>query len=272
MKFFREIYARLFEERYFIYKGSGGLFHNLTALSRAIRMAEQQNRKLIIDMKRHPAFPFDLSTFFTLDKEHWEDYSILEKFDSEKANAIREGKARAYLKQKINFEDKIIVYVAAGKGPIDKRLKVNTGIMEKLKNETPLNEPYIAVHFRNTDKQNDISSFIEQIKKIQSEKKINVLYLASDYYEAYDLMKKQLPDMKLIRKVIPLQGVKNIHYHTKDKYKQIYESLVDVYFILQSNYFIPSYNSGYSKGIVNMIEHNNYLFPNFSSQTKVVKF
>jgi hypothetical protein len=270
IQYIKEIYARQFTERYLIYKGSGGLFHNLTALSKAIRMAERQNRKLIIDMKQCRSFMNDFSTFFTLDKEHWENYSILEKFDSVEINTIRGALAKGYKKQKINFEDKIIVYAGAVSGLIDKRLKVNNQIMEKLKKEESINEPYIAVHFRNTDRKNDIFQFIERIKKASIKQNIKLLYVASDDFYAFEIMKKHLIGMRLIRKVIPQKDVRNIHYHTADKYKQIYESLLDVYFILQSNFFIPSYNSGYSKGIINMLENNNYLFPDFSSQTKVV--
>jgi len=270
-KFFREAYAYLFAERYIIYKGSGGLFHNLTALSKAIKIARRQNRKLIIDMKQHRAFPFDFSTFFTLGMEYFEDYEQVKKYDPIGIQKIQESKFQEYKKMKINSEDRIIVYVSSGGGELDKRIQVNDEIMKKLKAEEHIHEPYIAVHFRNTDRKNDIFQFIDSIKKVSTEQNINLLYIASDDYYAYEIMKKHLTDMKIVRKVIPQKDVISLHYYAEDKYKQIYESLMDIYFILQSDYFVPSYNSGYSKGIIRMINRNKYIFPGLISQTKVVE-
>ena len=85
-------------------------------------------------------------------------------------------------------------------------------IMENLKKEAPIEEPYIAVHFRNTDRKNEIAPFIEQIKKVRDEENIHVLYLASDDFFAYERMKEHFDGMRIIRKVIPIKGVKNIHY------------------------------------------------------------
>lgn len=51
------------------------------------------------------------------------------------------------------------------------------------------------------------------------------------------------------------------------KKKQMYDCLVDIYYIILSDVFIPSLNSGLSLGIIDMVTNNYTIFPNISSKT-----
>ena len=53
----------------------------------------------------------------------------------------------------------------------------------------------------------------------------------------------------------------------KDKKKQMYDCLVDIYYILLSDVFIPSTNSAFSKAIMGMIKGNFNMFPEILSKT-----
>ena len=50
-------------------------------------------------------------------------------------------------------------------------------------------------------------------------------------------------------------------------FKQMYECLQDVYYILLSDVFIPSRNSGFSKCIIEMINKEFTIFPDLISKT-----
>ena len=53
---------------------------------------------------------------------------------------------------------------------------------------------------------------------------------------------------------------KNLHYEEKNKEKLFYNLILDMFFILKSDYFVPSINSGVSKILIQMIEKNIYFF------------
>jgi len=89
---------------------------------------------------------------------------------------------------------------------------------------------------------------------------INFIFLSSDDYNSFEELKKKFPNLKIIRKTIPEKNIRNLHYCSKNKKKQIYESIRDIYFILKSNYFIPSINSGFSFYVTSMINKKNNLF------------
>ena len=44
------------ESKIIVYKGTGGLFHNLSGLTKSIDIAIENNYFLIIDMKKTPSF------------------------------------------------------------------------------------------------------------------------------------------------------------------------------------------------------------------------
>lgn len=278
--------------KWLIYKGSGGLFHNLSGLFFALNCAKSQSRKIIIDTDKHPAFGVRFSDYFchycpgidiyfdyneiNKTKEKALTYKSLNLKDIEDNRALFNN-GRYYLMGHplLNFSDKIDpklpLVVISTWDRIDhidyRQIKVHNRVFDRLKLEPTPDSPYISIHFRNTDISNDIAKFVEKIKDIRKKKPINVLYVASDDSNVYSHLQKTFPDMKILRYTKPPEGIKNLHYSACDKDKQMYECLRDLYLILKSDYFIPSLNSNVSLALIRMIETKEYIFPfgkNFS--------
>jgi hypothetical protein len=137
---------------------------------------------------------------------------------------------------------------------------VNDKINKRLKSEIKIKDSYISIHFRNTDIKNNITDFILKIRNLDTN--IKTIYLASDDNSSYDILQKELPDFIIIRNTIPPKNITNLHYCSdacNDKYNEVYNCIRDIYFILNSTYFIQSKNSGLSQYIILMIENKNYL-------------
>ena len=166
----------------------------------------------------------------------------------------------------INNNDKLVIY-AKYHARIDPNIMVNPYICNKLNLEEKINEKYLSIHYRNTDMKHDINKFLIKARTVLNMTNIKILYLASDDNSAFSIFKSNFPDIKIIRKTIPDNSKKgSLHYISEDKDKQMYECLRDVYYILHSYIFIPSYKSSMSRGIINMIIKNNTIFPNIKSK------
>ena len=278
--------------KFIIYKATGGLFHNLRALFSCFEFAKLNRYTLIIDMKQHTAFKHSFSTFFDLNVDGLEWYDNYDKvpnnltYDNrsitelEKTSISFSNNGYYLYDKKIydinlkNYLDNVIVY---GYGPLCDtiyygNLTVNNEIYNKLINEKHIENNYISVHFRNTDIKNNIDDYIKKIKECIESTNIKTLYLASDYYEMFDIIKTQI-NIEVIRYTIPPTNINNLHYcwegGLSQKYNRVYESIRDIYFILKSQAFIPSYNSGFSKEIIKMINSKKYIIPHIESNTKI---
>jgi hypothetical protein len=267
---------------YLINKASGGLAHMLGGIYAALIRAKQNNRFLIIDCETHIAFRHKFSDFFILLNEQYsDDYSIIPSDYTFKEHSIEEikntnlsraGKALYGMfgwsvQSKIfNPDEKIVIWsgTSGTKGNWHMpNLKVNQKIIEKLNNEKKIIEPYISIHFRNTDIKNKLKRFTNKIKIIVKRTNIKTVFLATDNAKTINAMKKLLPKLKIIQLSKPKLNVKNQHYASINKeecYNQIYETLRDLYFIFQSKYFIPSRNSGLSRFIMMQIKKKNNIF------------
>jgi hypothetical protein len=72
--------------------------------------------------------------------------------------------------------------------------------------------------------------------------------LATDDSTARERIATELPaDITIVQNTVPPANIGNLHYGSKDKYKQVYECLRDFYFILGAEEFIPSHKSGMSR-------------------------
>jgi hypothetical protein len=267
---------------FLINKASGGLAHMLGGIYAALIKSKQNNRFLIIDCETHVAFRHKFSDFFILENEQYsDDYSIIPSDYKFKEHSIEEIKntnlSRAgnalygmfgwSVQNKIfNPDEKIVIWsgTSGKKGNWHlPNLKVNQTILEKLNNETKIIEPYISIHFRNTDIRNKLKRFTNKIKIIVKRTNIKIVFLATDNGKTINSMKKLLPKLKIIQLSNPKLNVKNQHYASTNKeecYNQIYETLRDLYFIFQSKYFIPSRNSGLSRFIMMQIKKKENIF------------
>jgi len=281
-------------QRFLIYKGSGGLFHNLNGLITAINICKKQKRTLIIDMGMHSAFKIPFSEIFLirnltipylepndLDIKNilYKDKSLNDIFNNPiKFDRINNKETYTIFNEVISNLDKnnnenIVIFTTSHDSRKTYNIQINNDIINLLNKEEIINKKYISIHFRNTDKKNDINKFILCIKKLIKETNINILYLASDYNEAYDIILDSIPTLKIIRKTIPKKNIINLHYSSKNKFQEIYECIRDVYYICKSTYFIPSINSNLSETIINRIiknKNHNFMFKDLVSNTKIV--
>ena len=73
----------------------------------------------------------------------------------------------------------------------------------------------------------------------------------------YDYLKENLNNIEILRITIPKCNIYNLHYELINKYESVYNCLVDIYYLLNSDIFIPSIKSSLSRWILNMRNNNN---------------
>jgi hypothetical protein len=263
--------------KYIIYQGSGGLVHLLGGLVYCCDyIKKNRNTILVIDIKNHKAFGSYFGRYFVLNNINYtEDYDdIIDKknyyniplsefneknvdydknlgyfYKSSRGN-INIGKSL----DKINYSNNIKMYAGNGgnnHNNIIKYIKCNKYVKEKLK-EYKCNEKYIAVHFRNTDRFNDINIFINKIKVEINKNKDYKVYIATDNYNALQIFKKEFGD-KIFYHFEPYNAKgENIHFNNPDKDNVIMSIIVDIYMLYHSDIFIDSPNSLVSKLVKRM--------------------
>lgn len=262
---------------FLIYISSGGLFHNLRGLTSAIIISKKYNKKLILNFKNHKPFGYNFSKFFTLideDIEWYEDIEIITKFlpDVDTSSLLKfkveknkyfyqiNGKNKSILEE-LNLTNNIEFYMSSGNilKNIHRSIQVRPEIVKLIKKYGKLNN-YIAVHFRNTDISNEKVYFIMRINKLlKMFPQIKTVYLATDDSTAYDIFLRKLK-VNVVRRTIPEPVKLNLHYGCKNKYKELLNCLIDCYFILKSDVFIPSINSGFSLALIRMIKDKYSFF------------
>lgn len=278
-------------KKYIIYKGTGGLFHNLGGMSAAIAIAKKENRVLINDMFSHIRinykFNLKFEDFFVIDDntfEHYNNYDTLPVKSTFHGNNIEHiinitpnkmlGNAYFYNEHDLtninSSDDKLIIFAGYNRG-VNLDIKVNSLICKKLNLELKIPEAYLSIHYRNTDMKHDIGPFIRLVKEVVNKTVIRTIYLASDDVSALETFKQHFPNIKFIRTTVPDNSKEGgLHYIAEDKNKQMYDCLKDIYYILHSNLFISSRKSAYSAGICNMIKNKKYIFPNIISNTRIL--
>ncbi len=270
--------------KYVIYKGSGGLIHMLGGLSYCADWCNRNNHYLIIDVKNHDAYKKYLKDYFYLEfKNYTEDYNVIPNdlhFKNisidiiEKTNVVykRNNNRTEYILGKdinimidldtYDYNDKVKIYCGTGGSQynlITKYVRVNLDICKILekKDMSKINYCDIGVHFRNTDRKNDINEFVNRIKKYNKK----TFYLATDDYYALEKFKNILPNYNIITLTTPYNANgKNIHYNNDNKDELIMNILIDMYILLKLDIFIHSSNSLVSKLILYMKKTNTSLF------------
>lgn len=258
--------------KFLVYKGTGGLAHMLRGLNEAIRRARVSNRFLIIDCISNPGFGCHFSDFFTIDNldysEKYSDIPVDYKFRNLfirdiKKRSIHSSKKKYHIFEHNisdidpNCDENLIVFGGTGSNKLINGMKVNKEIMEKILKEPIINEKYISVHYRNTDLKNSIINFINKIRKTIKKTNIKTVYWASDDESSFERISNAVSEGNFVRNTIPEKVKKNLHSEAKDKQKQVYDCLKDIYFILRSDYFIPSKNSGMSQYVELMMRGDN---------------
>jgi len=168
----------------------------------------------------------------------------------------------------IDITNNLVIYAGYG-GGWSYNIQINSIIEGLLLKEEGVSESYISIHFRNTDLKNNINQFIAKLRALYYRSGISTVYFASDDCNSYDIFVKWFPYLKFIRKTIPEPNITNLHYSSKNKFEEIYNCIRDIFFIVKSSYFIPSYNSGLSRMIIEQIRNKNLFFPNIISRTQI---
>lgn len=281
------------KQKYIIYKSSGGLTHYLKGLIYAYIIAKQQNRLLFIDNNQESMNKLKFNDFFKFKEDINyidNDYSLLSediiyknkynKTDIINSKGVYKDYNKYYIYEYncntyLNNNENLVIYSGPGLNSVSEihnYITLNNIIMNKLNKSNKIHNNYISIHYRNTDIRNNINKYIDKINKYN--KNINTLYVASDDYDAYETFKRFFPNMNVIRYVIPNNNNgKNIHSNViiyEQSYKQMYETLLDMYMIFNSTYFIPSNNSGLSQFIKNNIQSEINIFNNLKSNCIVV--
>lgn len=272
--------------RFVIYQGSGGLVHMLGGLVHCIEWCRMTNSHLIIDVKNHTYFKHKLSDFFDIAyfTNYSEDYNVIPSsithFFGIPLTHVSNHNAslmpsNTYSMGSINVgrplncygNSKIRMYVGHGGNSrlnILKYMRVKPDFFALMKEKinsidpTILGSKYIGVHFRNTDRPNDINYYIQAIKKYSNA----TIYLATDDYTAYDKIKQSINNCKLVQITKPFNGNgQPIHIVSNDKYELNMNILIDIYMLSKAVDFIPSGMSLVSKLVMFMRSTNKTIFP-----------
>ena len=259
--------------KYIIYQGSGGLIHLLGGLVYCCDyIKNKKNYLLVIDIKNHKSFLNYFSNYFTFKNiKYTENYNEIISSDNyykiklsylDRTN-VKYEKNSGYIHKfnnnyinighsldTIKYYNNIKMYAGNGgnnKSNIIKYIKCNDKIKSKLK-DYKINEKYIGIHFRNTDRYNDINNCINKIKKLDSKFKHYKIYIATDDIKALYLFKKELKDYDIFYYFEPYDAKGgNIHFNDPDKDKVIMSILIDMYMLYHCDIFIDSPNSLVSK-------------------------
>lgn len=260
--------------KYLIYKGTGGLVHMLNGIQSAVNLCKLEKRELIIDTEQLTAFKKKFSEYFFIYDKEINYYTGYDKIDLNleykgieikdiiwRKAQFRDGKY--YLEKSDiciqkhhndNNNDKIRMYAGHSNTFIE-NIRLKNNILYKIFDSTieiiEKYKKYISVHFRNTDMKNSISEFIYKINEASVKYKINNIFIATDDSKAFDTFVNYLPNLNFFRihEAEDCGENKNIHYHYKDKDYLIMSILKDIFVIINSQYFIPSKNSGVSQWI-----------------------
>lgn len=272
--------------KYLIYKGTGGLVHMLNGLQNAVLLAKKENRILIIDTLNTGAFRQHFNDYFHIyddflnyicsyndinneikNELYFEDLSINEI--QNRGTKLKNGKyylanSDIYIQETKGMKNKNLRVYAGYYPEFIENLKLNQSVLDFIYDECHYllekYNKYISVHFRNTDMKNNIQDYIQKIDKISKINNIKYIFIATDDYKAFSIFQSSLKHLTFFRIFdVPNCNGKNIHYHHSDKKEIVERSLIDLYMIGKSSYFIPSLNSGFSKWIIfqkNNLKHN----------------
>jgi hypothetical protein len=151
------------------------------------------------------------------------------------------------IREIMNNNDDIVyvTWVNDVRDDIPWRIRVNKNIVRYLARYS-IDSPYVGVHFRNTDKKGDFGSMVDGISFYRD--KARDVYLATDDHTAKDRLTETLgDDFNIVSFFKPFDNKGgNVHYGNPNKDEVILTSLVDMWMLVKSDYFVPSPTSSFS--------------------------
>ena len=259
-------------KKFVIYQGSGGLIHMLGGLVYTIDWCRIYKHHLIIDVKNHAFYKHKISDFFNIINftDYSETYDIIPKnithFSRIPLEYIMNNNAElttGYYLKNINVgksleNDNSVIKIYVGHGGNDrnnivKYIRVKPDIIDIIK-QNRLSEKYIGVHFRNTDRVNNINEYINKINKYSKQ----TIYIATDDCTAFDRFTNSNKDNTLIQFTKPYNADgKPIHMNDPNKYELVMNILIDMYILVKAETFISSPSSLVSKLVEHMRNNTN---------------
>lgn len=101
-----------------------------------------------------------------------------------------------------------------------------------------LNEPYLAIHFRNTDISSDLESVLRQAKTLASDKGLKNVYWCTDDSSSIPKAQKELKGLQLLHnQPHQNQNLKNLHYGLKaeDSLEHLKNTFADLWTLAASS-------------------------------------
>jgi len=259
-------------QKYLIYKVTGGLAHMLTHINNAIHLSKLSNRLLIIDCFAN-AFQRDFNQYFnipdfiyttkydclyqdeSLNKETFETYIKTDALWIDGPFFLKDILLNVHIKDVIESNEKIIYCTWIEEKEVTGipwYIKVNKDIVDKIA-INKINEKYIGVQHRNTDRKQDLTKLVPKILEYSTQ--TNLIYLATDDYTSFDNLTALLGDKFKIIQYCKPYGDKahhglNIHYNNPNKDEVIENALIDMYHLIRAPYFVPSMDSRFSLKIL----------------------
>ena len=289
-------FKKSIQTRYLILKTTGGMTHFLRGLAHCIELSKKFGYFIIIDSKSATSFATEFKNlFYLIDIPYSEDYSLLSPelqklipANFSKKPALYISSTHCRVKSDPEFFIKIsqiqiknikkLVQFYAGSG-YSIRTHTNTlfhylRIQDSIKNKIlkkAIQEPYVGLHFRNTDMKHDINPILKKIQVcLLKQKKINLLYIATDDISSIKKFKKFIVDFNqktsrqiqcLYQKNIPTASISSTHYIPANDLKKKFgldkvdfhiQVLQDIFLLYNASFFIPSSKSGLSIFVKNM--------------------
>ena len=155
-------------------------------------------------------------------------------------------------------------------------LTINPHIISTaIKRISTINNPYIGIHYRNTDMKHDIEEILSLTSEAIDQSGLSDIFLATDDVNSIPLFHDTFPNVKFhIFSDIPdhkLLGQSSIHYMSNSalekagltKQKQIEDALCDILCLAKSRIFVPSTSSAMSQLAI-FLRNEQKLFDNFA--------
>lgn len=263
--------------KYVIYKGTEGLINMLGGIVYCISWCIENNHKLLIDCICNPHFNMNFSKIFYIkDFEFIEDYNLLKDVGIDEINKLKNNSPilevsnirNYYVNNELvskslykwNPDSKIKIYCGNGgnsRQKINRFIRINNEVLEKIiKYDLNNNyEKYLAIHFRNTDIKNNINNFTPYFNDYEN------IYFATDDKNTLEDIEMRFPNKNIICFSEPIdESNKGMHYLKENKYDLVFNLLVDIYILVNSDKFIGSPNSSISRLVFYMINNGNNIF------------